>query len=109
MYNVYVAENGVQAIDTIESLKNAGYDREQIYLFAHNKVRSENLTEATGTGEIGMREQGVFDTVGNIFRNRGDELRSKMCSLGLSEIEAEKYEETLDEGKLVIVGSSLSN
>ena len=39
----------------------------------------------------------------NVFRSRGDELRSKMVSLGLTENEAAHMEEELDKGKVVIV------
>ncbi|MCM3216602.1 general stress protein [Niallia taxi] len=104
MYKVEVVENGVQATNVINQLENQGYTKENIYIFAHDKDRSEDLTAATDTGDVSMKEQGLMDTIGNVFRKRGDELRSKMQSVGLTEMEAEKYEEVLDTGKLVIVG-----
>ncbi|MBD7938792.1 MULTISPECIES: general stress protein [Cytobacillus] len=106
MYKIEVVENGVQAVSIINSLENEGYTKKDIYLFAHDKDRSENLTDATDTNDIGMKEQGVFDSIGNVFKSRGDELRSKMRSVGMTDVEAERYEEVLDEGKLVIVGST---
>ncbi|MDQ0271789.1 general stress protein [Cytobacillus purgationiresistens] len=106
MYKIEVVENGVQAISTINSLENQGFAKNDIYLFAHDKDRSENLTDATDTNDVGVKEQGIFDSIGNVFKSRGDELRTKMASLGLTDLEAEKYEEVLDLGKLVIVGSS---
>lgn len=105
MYKVEVVENGVQATNTIDMLNNQGYPKEHIYIFAHDKDRSENLTDATDTGAVGMKEQGLFDSVGNVFKKRGDELRSKFESLGMTTAEADQYEKVLDEGKLVIVGS----
>ncbi|KAB7670633.1 general stress protein [Bacillus sp. B1-b2] len=105
MYKVEVVENGVQATNIISALENQGYAKENIYIFAHDKDRSEDLTDATDTGNVSMKEQGLFDSIGNVFRKRGDELRSKMQSVGLTEAEAAKYEEVLDTGKLVIVGS----
>ncbi|MEW9108399.1 MAG: general stress protein [Cytobacillus gottheilii] len=105
MYKVEVVENGVQATNTIDMLNNQGYSKEHIYIFAHDKDRSENLTDATDTGSVGIKEQGLFDSVGNVFKKRGDELRTKFESLGLTTTEAEQYEEVLDQGKLVIVGS----
>lgn len=106
MYKVEVVENGVQADNVIRGLENQGYDRENIYIFAHDKDRSEDLTAATETAEVSMKEQGLFDSLSNVFRKRGDELRSKMQSVGLTEMEAEQYEEVLDTGKLVIIGST---
>ena len=38
-----------------------------------------------------------------MFRSRGDELRAKMESLGLTENEANKYEQELDFGKVVVI------
>ncbi|MEK4967998.1 general stress protein [Cytobacillus sp. FSL R7-0696] len=106
MYKIEVVENGVQAVSIINSLENEGYTKKDIYLFAHDRDRSENLTDATDTNDIGMKEQGVFDSIGNVFKSRGDELRSKMRSVGMTDVEAERYEEVLDQGKLVIVGSN---
>ncbi|MBM7690622.1 hypothetical protein JOC77_000025 [Peribacillus deserti] len=105
MYQVHVIENGVQAKEKIESLSGTGFSEESIFLFAHDKDRSEHLTENTNTQEIGMKEQGFLSSLGNVFKSRGDELRSKMQSLGLTKEEADLYEKELDRGKVVLVAS----
>lgn len=105
MYQVHVVENGVQAKEKIDELVTAGFTKDDVYLFAHDKTRSEHLTENTDTESVGMKEQGFLDTVGNMFKSRGDELRNRMSNLGLSETEADRYEEVLDEGKVVIVAA----
>ena len=105
MYKVEVVQNGVEAVNYVEALKSQGYGQDEIYIFAHNRDRSEDLSDATETGEIGMQEQGIFESFGNLFRSRGDELRSKMRSLGLTEVEADQYESELDKGKLVLVAT----
>jgi hypothetical protein len=109
MYQVHVVENGVQAMEKIEQLITTGFTKEDLYLFAHDKDRSEHLTENTDTGEVGVKEQGLMNSVGNMFKSRGDELRNKMSSLGLSSEEAEQYEKDLDKGKVVLVVSKDSN
>ncbi|PLR96576.1 general stress protein [Bacillus sp. T33-2] len=109
MYRVHVVENGVQATDMISTLQTEGFGKEDIYLFAHDKDRSEHLTGATDTGEVGFKEQGILNSVGNIFKSRGDELRSKFESLGLSQQEAEQYEVELDKGRLVLVACNKAN
>jgi hypothetical protein len=105
MYKVNVVENGLQATEIINDLMNDGYEKDHIYLFAHDEDRSKDLTDATDTGTVGMKEQGLFDQVGNVFRKRGDELRTKMTSLGLTDMEAEKYEQALDQGRVVLVAA----
>lgn len=105
MYKVEIVENGVQATDTISMLESQGFHKENIYIFAHDKDRSEHLSDAIDIGDIGLKEQGLINSVGNVFKKRGDELRSKLESVGLTKTEAEQYERVLDEGKLVIVGT----
>ncbi len=108
MVNVKVVENGVQAKDTIEQFLREGFTKDEVYLLAHHQDRSEDLTAATNTSTIGLSEQGVFDSIANVFRSRGDELRAKMRSLGLSQPEAERYEEELDHGKVIVVASKVA-
>ncbi|MGD6840790.1 general stress protein, partial [Bacillus thuringiensis] len=54
----------------------------------------------------GIKEQGIIESMSNLFNSRGDELRSKMKSVGMNQAEADVYEEELDKGKLVIVASN---
>ncbi|MGM9925851.1 MAG: general stress protein [Bacillus sp. (in: firmicutes)] len=103
MYQIHIVQNSVQAKEKIGVLTATGYTKKDIYIFAYDKERSEHLTEATDTKGIGVKEQGILDALGNVFRSRGDELRSKMMNLGLSAQEAEKYEEELGYGKVVII------
>jgi hypothetical protein len=105
MYKVHVVENGVQAKEVIDRLQGEGFLREEVYIFAHDKDTSKDLTDATHSGKVGIKEQGVFDSMGNVFKKRGDELRSKMQNLGLTETEAKQYEEDLDKFKVVVIAS----
>ena len=47
----------------------------------------------------------MMDAIKNIFTSRGDELRSKMQSVGLTEKEAADAEEELDKGRLVVIAN----
>jgi Heat induced stress protein YflT len=102
---VKIVENGVQAREGIELFMRQGYTTEEIYLLAHDQNRTDNLTDALGTSEVGLEEQGIFGSIANVFRSRGNELRSKMESLGLTEAEADDYEKELDLGKVILVAS----
>jgi hypothetical protein len=106
MYTVKVTKSGVEASNLVSELQNQGYPKEDVYIFAHEKGRSKDLTDATETGSVGTEEQGILDSLENVFRKRGDELRSKMRSLGLTTTEAEQYEEVLDKGQLVVIASN---
>jgi len=105
METVRVVENGVQAKKEIEQLIMQGYTKEEIYLLAHDRNRSEDLTDSLDINDISVQEQGVLDSIANVFRTRGDELRSKLESLGLTSNDAERYEEELDHGKVIVVAS----
>ena len=96
-------ENAVQAKAEIEKLVTQGFSHDDIYIFAHDKKRSDNITDALDTEEVGIQEQGFLDSMKNMFSSRGDELRSKMEAAGLTTAEAASAEEELDQGKLVII------
>ena len=104
MENVYVVENGVQAKEKINQLAALGYTKEDLYVIAHDKDRTEDLSDGLNVNDVGLKEEGVFDKVANVFRKRGDELRSQFENLGLTQAEAEKYEEELDKGRVVVIG-----
>ena len=103
MENVYVVENGVKAKEKIDQLTIQGYTKEDIYIIAHQKDRSEHLTDNLDVKDVGVKEEGVFDKIANVFRSRGDELRSMFENLGLSKADADRYEEELDKGHVVII------
>ena len=96
-------ENAVQAKAEIEKLVEQGYSHDNIYIFAHDKKRGGNITDALDTEEVGMKEHGFLNSMKNMFSSRGDELRSKMVAAGLSTEEAATAEEELDQGKLIII------
>lgn len=106
MKQVKVVENGVEAKQAIDQFLTQGYSSDNVYVLAHDKERSENLGEALDANKIGVEEQGVFGSIANVFRTRGDELRSKMESLGLTPFEAEQFEKRLDEGRVVVVATN---
>ncbi|WP_042463432.1 general stress protein [Neobacillus dielmonensis] len=105
MAYVKVVENGVAARKEIEQFIIQGYTKEEIYLLAHDEKRSEDLSDSLEINNIGVAEQGVLDSLANVFRSRGEELRSKLQSLGIPSGEAELYEEQLDRGKVVVVAA----
>ncbi|WP_110931363.1 general stress protein [Paenibacillus bouchesdurhonensis] len=98
-----VVQNGVQAVEAVNELRAAGYVRDHIYVLAHDQDRTERIADTSDAKEIGIKEEGVFDAIANLFRSRGDELRAKIVSLGFTETEAAFYEKELDLGKVLVI------
>lgn len=100
----------VKTVETIEEARKAvedfhkgGYLRENTYVLTHEANHTDLVSKVTNTSRIGLVEEGVFTAVANLFRSRGDELRAKMRSMGISKEHADDLEAQLDEGKIVII------
>ncbi|GIP54598.1 general stress protein [Paenibacillus vini] len=98
-----VVQNGVQAVETVQELHSTVYSAEDIFVLAHDQDRSDRIAEAANANEIGIKEEGMFSAIANLFRSRGDELRAKIVSLGFTETEAAFYEKELDLGKVLVI------
>ncbi|MGG1615181.1 general stress protein [Paenibacillus sp. NRS-1782] len=98
-----VVENGVQAIEAVNELRNTGYRYEDVFVLAHDQDRTDRIADTVDAKEIGMKEEGVFDSLANLFRSRGDELRAKITFLGFTDTEADFYEKELDQGKVLVI------
>ncbi|MGN7765149.1 MULTISPECIES: general stress protein [Paenibacillus] len=96
-------ENGIQAIEEVNRLRDSGYTRDDIYVISHNADREGRIVDAADTNEVGLHEEGLFGSIANMFRSRGDALRNKITSLGFSAAEAGFYEKELDTGKVLVI------
>jgi len=92
-----------QAIQGIRAFRRAGYALEEIYVLAHDDKTTDGVADLMDTNKIGLYEEGIANTFANLFRSRGDKLRSKMESLGLTEAEADFFESELDKGKILVI------
>lgn len=102
MENVYVVENSVKAKEKIDQLTVQGFTKDEIYVVAHEEDSTEQMADKLHVNEA-SEEDGFLDKMANVFRSRGDALRSQFENLGLTETEADHYEEELDKGKVVVV------
>ena len=105
MAEKFYVENALQAKAKVDELVTQGYTHDDIYIFAHDKRRSDDITDALDTEEAGIKEQGILDSMKNLFSSRGDELRSKMAGAGLTTEDAAAAESELDKGKLVVIAN----
>ncbi|WP_345241239.1 general stress protein [Pontibacillus salipaludis] len=87
----------------VQKLADNGIKKEHIYLMTHDEDRTERLANNTDANTVGAQEMNFAEVIGNIFSEKGEELRNKLQDLGFSESEADSYEEDLDEGKILLM------
>ncbi|TDQ42222.1 general stress protein [Aureibacillus halotolerans] len=104
MTKPYVREytDDVKLVEDVKELQSRGVEARDVFILTHDDDRTERVAEKADANTIGLREQGLTEYTGNIFRKKGDELRSKMKEIGLSAQEAEMYEEKMDHGSLFV-------
>jgi hypothetical protein len=100
---VTTVNNILEARQEIQQLIDEGYLKDSLYVLAHDSERTDHIVENTKANPIGIVEEGVITAIANLFRSRGDELRAKMRSMGVSKEQAEMLESEMDYGKIVIL------
>ncbi|XID95943.1 general stress protein [Paenibacillaceae bacterium WGS1546] len=98
-----LVNNGLEAFDVVNDLHRQGYTSKEIYVLARDSGRTDRLADAADANTVGFAEEGMFDAVANLFRTRGDALRSKIESMGFGAYEASMYEAELDNGKVLVM------
>ncbi|TYP75535.1 general stress protein [Paenibacillus methanolicus] len=101
--SVQIVTTAMDALHAVRDLNRRGFRQDNIYVMAHDRDETKTLADATDANEIGMAEEGAFTSMANVFRSRGDEIRAKLQAIGIPESEAERYEEELDQGRLLVI------
>ncbi|GAA0367082.1 general stress protein [Bacillus horti] len=94
--------NDEKLVHDVQELANRGIDKNDMFILSHDDDRTNRVADSAEANTIGVRELGLGSAVSNIFVSKGDELRKKIEEIGLSSVEAELYEEKLDEGKILL-------
>lgn len=95
--------NDQALITEVQELTARGVDRTDLYVLTHDDDRTNRLADNADINTIGIEEEGLGSAVGNIFRQKGDELREKLQNMGYSPFESEELEEKLDQGKVLLL------
>jgi len=103
---VKIVENAEKALEEVKDLYRRGYEIDDVYVLAHHSDITHKIAAIANTKEIGVTEEGIYEAFANVFRSRGDELRSKFVSLGISEDEADRFEQELDKGHVAVINIS---
>jgi hypothetical protein len=74
-----LVNNGLEAFDVVNDLHRQGYTEKEIYVLAHERNRTDQLAGAAEANKVGIAEEGMFETIANLFRTRGDDLRNNMA------------------------------
>lgn len=90
-------------MEEVKIQSQKGISKDNLYVISHDHDRTERVAENTGANTVGIHEEGLATYVSNIFKSKGDELRTKLQELGFSQQEANIYEEKLDRGKILLV------
>lgn len=98
-----IVENGIKALEAVKELHKVGYTMEDIYVLSHHEDVTHKVAAMANVNEIGIKEEGVLNSLANLFRSRGDEMRSKLQAIGYSETEAGHLEEELDKGHVLVI------
>ncbi|PAV28816.1 general stress protein [Virgibacillus profundi] len=93
----------------VSILKDKGVNKDDVYILSHDDDRTNRLAGSAETNTIGIKEMDFGNAVGNLFNKKGDELRTKLEEMGFSKAEAEKYEEDMDEGKVLLMVANNDN
>jgi hypothetical protein len=100
---VHTVNNAVEVQEQVYRYQAEGYAKDYIYVLTHDKDRTNRIAENTDAEKIGIAEEGLGTAIANIFRSNGDELRAKMRSLGISEQDAERLEQEMDQDKILVI------
>ncbi|UNL84931.1 general stress protein [Priestia koreensis] len=101
--DVKIVDHSEKVERAVHELNAKGYTQSEIYVFSYDKYETTDLKKETSTQSVGMKEQGFFEALSNVFRSRWEEIEAKIISLGVSPDEASRYENELEAGKIVLI------
>ncbi len=89
--------------ESIGKIRKDGVRDEDIYVLSHDNDHEQRNRKSTDANKVGVSELGVGTTLKNVFRSKGDKLRTKMKEMGFDAEKAEDLEEELDKGKTLLI------
>ncbi|MFC4076652.1 general stress protein [Salinithrix halophila] len=95
--------NDEKLVATVKDLEAHGINYKDIYILSHDEERTKRVADKADANTVGIQEMGLGTSVGNLFNKKGAELRNKLEELGFSELEADHYEERLDQGVILLM------
>src|SRR5690625_582941 len=95
-----------ELMNVVKSLSEKGVSKDNLYVMSHDDDRTNRVADSVDANKVGMSEVGFDTYVSNIFSKKGDQLRSQLEELGFSVLEANNYEEKLDQGTILLINTN---
>ncbi|SEB66875.1 general stress protein [Paenibacillus sp. GP183] len=92
-----------QALRHIYSLQHEGFPLSQMYILASDEQLVDELVEITGAQHPALADEGMTSALTKLLRSQGQRLLDEMEALGMTQHEAEQYEQALEFGGILIV------
>ncbi|MEY8601049.1 general stress protein [Staphylococcus shinii] len=96
---VKVYSNDEEIEVNINTLKDQKINAKDVFVLTHDPDRTERIVNNTEVSGINYNRSNVEDEVAK----QGDQLREKLQTLGVSEEDSQKYEELMDQGKVLLI------
>lgn len=96
-------QDDTTSMQEVKTQADLGVKKENLYVISHDDERTDRVASKVDANEVGIGEEGLKAAVGNIFRKKGDELRTKFEELGFDQPEAGELEDKLDHGKILLM------
>lgn len=87
----------------IRKFHEAGYDAGQIHVIAYDNEHNSRLFSEQPMSRLGLATETFALMAADLFRSKGQELRYKLLSLGLSLSAVSKYEQEIRSGQIVVL------
>jgi hypothetical protein len=92
-----------QALRHINNLLQEGFPLSQMYILASDEKLVDELVEITGAQHPALADEGMTSALTKLLRSQGQRLLDEMEALGMTQQEAEQYEQALEFGGILIV------
>lgn len=96
-------QDDLELVEEVKLQISKGVSKDNLYVISHDDDRTKRIADKVDANEIGIEEEGLKEAFQNIFRKKGDELRTKFNEIGFSKNEASELEEKLDHGKILLI------
>lgn len=103
MTRVHTVDSHAEVQMQVARFRRDGYPDDQIFVLTYDKSRTKRIAEKTDAEQIGISEEGLGTAIANLFRSAGDELQAKMKSLGISDGEAIRLEQEMENDRIVVI------
>ncbi|WP_159888591.1 general stress protein [Paenibacillus puerhi] len=101
-HSIIVAKGEHEVRRAVSDLRQAGREVDQIQILAHERVQESGLNRPRYMSRIGFIGETMAHTATPLYKCKGDELREKLGSLGLSPSAVDYYEQEMAKGHIVI-------